>query len=191
MNAPLIGGLIALLCIGGFATPALADVPTTAPAKSEISMGPMRRMTIPAMKVVSVSGETTFDELVELIGDKVGPLIDAVTGGQSNTSVIFVYHDVDPINNKPFRIDFCIPVPDDAKAPEKYETHKLGEFDCATMLVTGSVNDLKGAYGSLIEQMMKAGLKPGTETREHYLYFESPESPNDVTMIQIAIDGRQ
>jgi effector-binding domain-containing protein len=103
-------------------------------------------------------------------------------------AALFVYHGVTQDFAKPFTLDIGYLAADDAKAAGEFKVRKLDEFRCATVLYTGPVTSIHAAYGKLMPALGKAGHKPTTENREYYMYYETPDSPNDVTMVAVGIE---
>ena len=76
----------------------------------------------------------------------------------------------------------------DAPAVEGFKIVKLDAFKCATILFTGPLSQIKDAYCKLFDCLGAAGLKFKGGFREVYLYWEGPESLNNVVQIQAAIE---
>jgi len=80
-----------------------------------------------------------------------------------------------------------MPVPPGTGPSGQFKVRTLDAFHCATLIYSGSMSSLENGYESLINQMLEARLSPGDESREMYLFWEGPESPNDVLQIQMRI----
>lgn len=61
----------------------------------------------------------------------------------------------------------------------------------ATAYYTGSVKHMGQAAGKLYEIMMANNLRPTNQYREIYLYWEGPESPNNVVEIQFVLQDKE
>jgi effector-binding domain-containing protein len=89
---------------------------------------------------------------------------------------------------KPFTLDIGIETVDDAKPTDDLKVRKLSRFKCATMLYTGSLQNLSKVYEKLVPAALAAGHKLTGESREFYLYWEGPDSKNNVVQVQVGIE---
>lgn len=179
--------LAAFALIGGLFAMANDPGPTTHPAKPQF--GEMRVATLEAMTFLYIDLETSFATLPK----DVDPAIDRLNAAAINAKiemrggVIFRYPAGGDMNGK-FTMQIGYKVHSDAKAAEGTKVIKLPAFKCATVNYTGPMMHMKEAFGFAYGEIKKAGLKPAGEFRESYFYFESPESDNDVTQLQIAVE---
>ncbi len=91
---------------------------------------------------------------------------------------------------KTFKMEIGIIVGEDTKLPDAAEDLKVRKtepFKCATILYTGTVDQQGQAYQKLIPALKGAGLTPTGEEREMCLYWEGPESANNIFMMMIGI----
>ena len=168
-----------------------ADPPAApkAPAKpAEFLIGEMHVQTIPAMTYLYGAEKTTFDKMVETIGKHLPAVTKALDEGKARSAgcALFMYRDVKDMT-QPFNMEIGWVVPEDTKPVGDLKVRKVEPFKCATILMTGPVANIGKAYEKLHGAMAAAGIKPGTESHEMYLYWESPESLNNVVQIQMAI----
>ena len=171
------------------ALPAYA-APTTQPAgSSDFVVSDMRVQTIPAFRYLYQSSRTTLADISAVATRTVGDMQAAIQDGKfhPNGPLVFVYHDMmDP--SQPFNLDIGFVVPEGTSAFGSSKLQKTGSFKCATVLFSGSLEHLSAAYGKVMGGVGHAGLKPTGTTREVYLYWEGPQSPNNVVQIQVGIE---
>ena len=53
---------------------------------------------------------------------------------------------------------------------------------------SGPLSKVPEAYNKLMGALPPMNLKPTTTVREYYLYWETPESPNNIVQIQVGIE---
>jgi effector-binding domain-containing protein len=166
---------------------AKADVPPV--DKGAAMIGEPREQTLDSRTILFASRETTFDKLLDTINDILPKLMAACRENKTPVagSVIFIYHGVNPTDNKPFTLDIGIVVEPEAKAAGDFKIRKLERFKCDTILLSGPVSAMSQAYEKLMPAVMAKKHEPVGEVREAYLYWEGPESPNNVVQIQIGI----
>jgi len=164
-----------------------AERPATRPA--DYVIGPMHVQTIPEMTYVYAGTRTTLAEIAQVVG-KILPKLEATVAEMKSRPkgpVLFVYHGASPDPAVPFDVELGFPFAEDVKAPGDFNVKKLKEFRCATILLTGTMQHLGEAYMELFGQLAQAGYQPTGETREVYLYWDGPESANNVIQIQAGI----
>ena len=94
----------------------------------------------------------------------------------------------DRTNLGPFTLDIGFPVADKVTAPENLKVRKLESPKSATVLYSGKLTDIGEVYRDLYGTLLtSADMKPTSESREHYLYWEGVDSPNNVVMIQVVL----
>lgn len=193
--------VVAVVCL---AVPALAAdkpaeqpaaaAPKDAPAKpapakqADFMLGEMRVQTLPAMTLIFASEKTSFDKFLNVVNKVMPQLNKGLEEGKFRSAgcCVLRYRDFKAMD-QPFTFDVGWVVPDNTKPIEGLKVEKTQPFKCATLLLTGAPANLSKAYEKLVGQMTAAGHQPGNESREMYLYWEGPESPNNVIQIQMAI----
>lgn len=183
-----------------------ADPPTTAPAPSPapapadkvaaaiaaqdvVQVATPRVQRFPAMTVLCKTTRTTLME----VGKVAGPIIESLmktareSGIPIEGSPMFLYHDASPDPSKPFDLDVAVLVHADAKPAGDAKVKQLPAFNCVSTVYCGPMFRIGEAYGQLMAQYQAAGVQPTDETREMFLYWEAPDSPNNVTLVQIGI----
>ena len=163
------------------------------PKPSTITIGEMRVQTIPAMTYFCTPAETTFAKM----GEPVKAAFDRLFSAAADAKLLLVRPTMltyqgnphfDP--QKTFKMEIGIIVGEDTKLPdagEDLKVRKTEPFKCATILYTGTVDQQGQAYQKLIPAMKAAGLTPTGEEREMCLYWEGPESTNNIFMMMIGI----
>ena len=86
--------------------------------------------------------------------------------------------------NKPFTLDIGVIVKDGNPKPDGIQLNKVGPLHCASVLYTGPIAQIAQAYGKLYGELGRRGLQPTDVSREVYLYWEGPDSVNNVIQVQ-------
>lgn len=184
--------LAVLFSMCGFtwaAEPPAAQPKKEAPKPAEYLIGEMHQQTIPAQDYIYGSAETTFEKLGEVVNKFIPLLVAGIQEGKiiQKGPAMFVYKGLGEDMSKPFTLEVGWCVTDKAKEAGELKVRKTAEFKCATILYTGALANIGKAYEKLMPLVFAAGLQPSGESREMYLYFESPESPNNVVQIQMGV----
>ncbi len=151
-------------------------------------IGEMHVQTLPAITYLYGSGQTTLEEIAKTVEQLLPGLLKSVEEGKTHGAggPLFIYVGMEDMS-KPFTLQVGMPVKEGTQGFGEYKVRKLGEYKCATVLLTGSVAHLGEAYEKLMGAMEKAKLTPAGESRESYLYWEGAESANNVVQIQMGI----
>ena len=158
------------------------------PAPAEYVVGPMHVQTLPPITYLYGTARTTFADIDQPVNRFLPALQKSADDGQIKLAgpPLFIYHDVrEP--NQPFTLDVGFPVAPDTRPPAQFQLRQTREFRCATRLFTGPMSRIDRAYEKLGPGVTAAGYAPTGETRELYLYWEKPESPNNVIQLQMGI----
>ena len=185
--------------------------PPPTPAKP-YQVSDMRIQTIGATTFVYSTIHTSFENMSAPTAERIASLKRAASSGQIGpTSILLIYHDPTENPAEPFDLDVGISVFDKRAAADQglddkkngnvgisvldmtttssaFKVRKLPPFHCATAKYRGPMRLLPRAYDTLIPEMIAAGLIPSQETRESYLVWESPDSPNNVVQIEVGIE---
>jgi effector-binding domain-containing protein len=155
----------------------------------ESSLGPMRQQTIRGFTYLSATTQTTLATIQQVVVPTTEKLLKAMRENSISPRgpMIFTYHGVTGDPRAKFKLEIGMPVEEGAKAPEGFTVSRVEPFKCATFLYTGAVDGIGPAYQKLIPQIFEAGMMPGMISREFYLYWEDPQSPNNVIQIQIGL----
>ncbi len=170
-----------------------ADAPKEAkkepPKPAEFIIGEMHVQTIPAQDFIYGSAETTFEKMGEVINKYIPLLVEGIKDGKiiQKSSAMFIYKGLIDDMSKPFTLEIGWCVTEKTKELGELKVRKAAEFKCATILYTGSLSNIGKAYEKVIPAAKAAGYTTTGESREMYLYFEEPESVNNVVQIQIGV----
>ena len=149
-----------------------------------------RVQTLKETNYLYVSTETSLGKMQPVIEQSMKDLKAAMEKNKINPSgaPVFVYHGATGQPDTPFTLDIGFPVADKVTAPENLKVRKLESPKSATVLYSGKLTDIGEVYRDLYSTLMSsADMKPASESREHYLYWEGVDSPNNVVMIQVLL----
>jgi len=191
MNSLLACALVLLvMTLSTFAADPPVEKKAPAPAvAAEYLIGEMHIQNLPEMNYVYGSAETTFEKLGEVVGKYIPMLTKGLEDGQlrSGGCAMFIYKGMTQDMSKPFTLEIGWCVPPEAKAFGELKTRKVKATKCATMLYTGSLANISKIYEKLMPAVRAAGLTPAGEVREMYLYWENPESANNVIQVVVEV----
>jgi len=181
--------LVLATSLTAFAADPAKDAKKEPPKPAEFVIGEMHQQTIPAQDFIYGSAETTFEKIGDVVSKYIPMLVDAIKEGKiiQKSSAMFVYKGVGEDMTKPFTLEIGWCVTDKAKEVGELKLRKTAEFKCATILYTGPLSSIGKAYEKLMGGVKAAGLNPTGEAREMYLFFEEPESANNVVQIQMGV----
>lgn len=177
---------VVLWAWAGFA----AEEPKKAPeAKPEFVVSEMRVQTFPGVTLLCGEAETTLAKIGAVAGQTISALHKAADDAHLGVTgpMIFVYQGATGQPDTPFKLSLGFPVAEGTKPVGDFKVKKLADLRCATVLFSGPLAKLHDAYSKLFPALMGAGHIPTGEMREYYLYWESPESPNNVLLLQAGI----
>ncbi len=165
-----------------------AGAPAAAVAPAGAAVGEPREQTLESRTLLYGSTETTFEKLHEAIDATLPKLLAATREHKIPVAgpVVFVYHNAN-MDGKPFTIDIGIIVDPEAKDAGDFKVKKLDVFKCDTILLSGPLSQIGEAYGKVMQFVSSKKHEPTGESREFYLYWEGPESPNNVVQIQMGV----
>jgi effector-binding domain-containing protein len=181
-NAIVLGLVLAMS-----ATLCGEEKPATTPA-----IGEMRIQVMPAQTYLYTPVETSFEKIGEPVGDAFRRIFEAAVEAKLLIvrPTMMVYQENPHINFDPakkFKVDVGVIVEDQTQAIGDLKVRKTEPFKCATIMYTGHVTQQGKAYEKLIPALKAAGLTPTGEEREMCLFWEGPESHNNVFLMQIGI----
>jgi effector-binding domain-containing protein len=134
------------------------------------------------------SAETTLADIAKTLDKIFMPLMDkAQKAGLLGGPPIFVYHGATGDPTAKFTLDTGFAVPADTKPLGEFKVNKLPGYRAATAYFTGPLSSLGAAYTQFFPELMKAGYTPTGDMREVYLFWEGPDSANNVVEIQVGI----
>jgi hypothetical protein len=182
--------LILTLCLiaRGFCRDGLADQssPTTQPDAGFV-VSDMRVQTVGGFNFLYDTSQTSLAKIDDPVGRMVPALNKAIADGKFRPAgpLVLVYHDMSM--RQPFTLDIGFMVPPETAAFDQFKVRQEDSFKCATVLFSGPLTKISGAYAKVFAALGAAGLSPTAINREVYLYWEGRESPNNVIQIQIGI----
>jgi predicted transcriptional regulator YdeE len=186
--------LLASMCL---ALPARADGPATQPVAKPDAPADDQDFVISGMRVQELKGitylfvasQSTLGQIGDNIGQSMGKIEPLIKSGQFKPigPALIIFHGVNGDPNNQFPLEVGFPVAPDTAAPDGLAVEKLDTFRCATVLFSGSSQDIKHAYEAVYNDLTNAGLEPTDEGRQAVLYFEGPDSVNNVAMIQVGV----
>jgi predicted transcriptional regulator YdeE len=194
---------VALLVLATFTTSTVYAQPSTQPAKADKPNDPpndpadmpefvitdLRVQDFPAVTYLYAQQETTIAEIGQAIPPMMQKLEEAIDSGEVKVqgAPIFVYDGATGEMNKPFQLLIGFPVREGTKAQGDLQVKQLEPYHCATAIYSGPMQHVGMAYQKVFTDIFAAGLKPVGGSREMHMYFESPESPNNIFQIQVAV----
>jgi effector-binding domain-containing protein len=158
-----------------------ADPP---PASSSVS--DMRLQDLKDYSYAFVSTQTTLNKLQDAIAQLMPKIDAAVDSGALRVMgpYVFTYHGASSDPNKQFTLDIGVIVKDGNAKPDGIQLIKVGPLHCATVVYSGPAAQLPQAYGKLYGEIGRRGLQPTDICREVYLYWEGPNSVNNLIQLQ-------
>ena len=86
-----------------------------------------------------------------------------------------------------YQLEVGIPVKPGTRPAGAAQVKQLPPFECAGMLLWGSLAHITQAYQSLIQAIREAGLEQTGESREWNYWFESVDSPVNLMGLFMAV----
>lgn len=177
---------------GGAAPAGAASGPA---AGAENDLGKMQVRTLAPIRYVHLTAKTRFEggQLGKDIERLVNQVVAEARQGKLPAfrgSLIFQYEGVGPGKEFTLQVGYDVPagVPVAAeKLPEGFEFKEEPEFKAATALYTGEPAGIGQSWGELMQEANGALLEPGGVGREYYLYWEGPQSKNNVVMLAMGL----
>jgi effector-binding domain-containing protein len=133
--------------------------------------------------------QTTLAQIGPVVTDLIGKLKETMKDGKVQPAgpMIFVYQGATHDPNQQFTLQVGFPVAPETKDIGNFKVRQLEKFRAATVLFSGAIANVSSAYQQVFTDLYGANLQPTGETREYYLYWEAPESVNNVQLIQVGI----
>ena len=185
--------MILALVAGGVAAQHQPATPSTQPAgvadPGELIVTKLRVQDLPAITYFYIPTETTLERIGETVQEIMPKMLSTIQENRVNITGPgeFVYHGVTQDPTKPFQLEIGFPVAEGTKEAGDCKVRKLEAFHCASVIYSGPVAQVGQAYQQLFTELFAAGMQPTGETREMYLYWESPESANNIELIMAGV----
>jgi effector-binding domain-containing protein len=181
--------LLALLVTLGSAASTRQPADKPNPDLPDFVISDMRVQEFPPARYAYITQQTTLAQIAEAIGPAMEKFGEAIMQHeiQPMGAPVFVYKGATGEMDKPFELQVGFPVSDLTKAQGDMQVRELEKYRCATVLFSGSMQNIPQAYGKLFADIQQAGLQPSGDSREMHLYFESVESPNNIVLIMVGV----
>lgn len=168
--------------------------PSTAPAtlaasRPASSVSEMQVQTLPAQAFLYARTRTTYSDIQRPVEQIMAELGQAAADGRFQPAgpATFIYFGAKQELSKAFDLEIGFPVPAGTRPFGRFKVRPLPAFRCASVSYTGPVTTIDKAYDRLIPAIQQAGLITTDETRELYLNWEGPDSPNDQVLVAIGL----
>jgi effector-binding domain-containing protein len=150
----------------------------------------MRVQDFKAEQYFYTSTETTLNQISAVAQEMIPKVMAAIKENNIEIAgpMIFVYHGVTQDRDKPFQLELGFAVAPGTKDVGDFKSRELAAFHCASVIYSGPIAQVGLAYQGLFGELFGAGLQPNGETREMYLYWEAPDSPNNVEVIMAGVN---
>jgi effector-binding domain-containing protein len=100
----------------------------------------------------------------------------------------FVYYGCSDDMEAEFTLEIAMAVDQEKPYEGKYRFKELEGFTCASTTHKGDINQIGNTYEQFMPELVKSGRQVSDQTREVYLNWVAPDSPENVTEIQIGIN---
>lgn len=104
-----------------------------------------------------------------------------------NGPMLFLYYGMDGKPETIFRVKMAVPVVEAKEDQGDFKFITTEPFRCAMGMHKGSWNEFEAPYTKLITEIMQGGHQMNQEVREIYHTIKEPDSPENLTEIQIGI----
>ncbi len=171
---------IPLACIIGLATAKVRP-------GDELATTPMHVAKMAAMRFMYSESKMTF---AKMQGPELAQMIDkarTAAAGNISGNLCFSYVGASGDMTKEFTLKVGYPVKPGTVAPDGFTVVDVPEYKCATLVMFGPMSNMGKAYETLYSELLQNGLVPSGDSREYYLYWEGPQSENDVTLLQVGV----
>jgi effector-binding domain-containing protein len=150
----------------------------------------METKTCNPMKTLTYSVETTFMEMVKLVGTEARKLsLEALKHEMEITGPVYwIYYGADGNPNTRFKLEICLPVFTPNAYRGNYELRSLQAFKCVTHVHNGLWNEMGPAYQRIHEYIHEYGSSPNGICREVYINVDFENPQYNVTEIQVGIN---
>jgi predicted transcriptional regulator YdeE len=166
-----------------------AAKPDAPDADQDYVISPMRVQELKGMTYLYISSKTSLAELGDHIRQSMEKIEPALKSGQVKPigAALIIYHGVNQDPSSEFPLEVGFPVAADTKAADGFSIEKLDKFRCATVIYSGSMQQIHHAYEAVYNDLLGEGLEPTDEGRQAILMFEGPDSVNNVAMIEVGV----
>jgi hypothetical protein len=111
----------------------------------------------------------------------------AAARNRINGPLLLTMHGMTASADLPFDIETGFPVDKGGPAPEGFSLSDVPTKRFATIIYSGPIEQIGLAYRKLYPAIFGAGMMPGDESRQYFLYWEGMDSVNNVVMIAVEV----
>jgi effector-binding domain-containing protein len=142
----------------------------------------MEVKTVNPVKIFYHTETTTLKEIMSVADREIGNMYAEAQklGLQESGPMQFVYYGCDEKPDTKFKLEIAMVVDQEKPYDEG--------FTCATTVHNGDISKIGETYEKLIPELFKSGRQITDHSREVYHKWVSPESPENVTEIQIGVN---
>ena len=126
------------------------------------------------MEFAAPTVDLTYAEAARLQLEKTGP-------------IEFVYLGASSDMEKEFTLQIGFPTKDPKPTERGFQFRQSSDFKCLKFTYKGALKGIANEYEKIYEYLWNNSIKHTDEIREIYHFFEYPDSPNNVTEIQIGL----
>ena len=182
MRMPMV---IAGVCFAALTSQLMAvDAPASAPGYSVGLVQPAKLAeTTIAYETVHATMEECGEPIAKAFPELYAKLQAAHIAPKGSPIVIFK-----SLQNKggtPVDIDVAVPLPANTVAPEGFQVRVLPSIPSVTAIIRGPFSSLKDAYLQFFSELAMTGKVPQGELRQRTLYYEGPNSPNNIVLVEM------
>ncbi|MBI3823536.1 MAG: GyrI-like domain-containing protein [Planctomycetes bacterium] len=177
-------------CLPVIAALAFLGDPAPAQDKKPPVIGEMIVQTIPKRHYVYGAIDTDFKSMGKPVGETIGSIIKNVTDNKLalvGPVMHFYYGAPHTKPDKPFKMETGFFVQGGSKGIGDFKVRELPEFKCATILYVGPGAKIGEAWVKLYSSVKDNELKTTGEERELYLYYEGPDSVNNIVQVMVGV----
>jgi effector-binding domain-containing protein len=169
---------------------AVLFAPLAAQAQQKYTLSPVRIGQLKAYSFFYSSHQATSANLGAVVGKSMSDLDDVMKAGAFTPAgaPVIIYNSSGPIGNETYTVEAGFPVNGEPPAGGDFQLGQVKSELAAISLYTGPPSQIGAAYRTLYGRVMGTGHVPTSVRREHYLYWEDQDSPNNVVMIEILLD---
>jgi effector-binding domain-containing protein len=101
--------------------------------------------------------------------------------------LVLIMHNMTGNPDQLFDVETGFPVNPGGEAPDGFAIINIPTKRFATVIFSGSLMQMGAAYHKLYSAIFGAGMMPGEESRQYFLYWEGIDSVNNVVMISVEV----
>ncbi|HWB53544.1 MAG TPA: GyrI-like domain-containing protein [Tepidisphaeraceae bacterium] len=164
--------------------------PTTQPGGfSDTAVTEARIQDLRGMNYLHATQRTTIRQMNQTLGVDIEKMLAAMRANSISPAgpMMLIMKGMTQNPEQPFSLDFGFDVARGSTAPAGYQITELPAYHCASVIFSGPMTNIGMAYHQIYSSIFGAGIMPTPESREYVLYWEAPDSANNVFMIAVGI----